>query len=505
MGFMKKILLSLAIAAAVVPAMATDYTDNLQVAINGAPTPAQTTTITVNKRSDGAYDFNLKNFSFQTIRIGDLALDSVPAVSQDGVVYLADTKTVHVNLYGVLPLDLPVTLRAELRNNESKLYASMDIPVTALHQDVTVIFGNGYQIPNSDFDKYQTYNITTAAGPTAVQEALSWHSFASASGSLKNFANSLSAPHTFRSTVRRNGVAATDSASLMLTSTSIFGIIANGTATTGRMNCGAAIAADTQNHAALEINDSLDAHGDPYYVALNGQPDSIAVWYAFKQGTPNAAHPYATINAVVTDGTYYQDPEDKAYTNKHAQAQDNKIATTYTTGAPVWKRLVVPFSLINSDLKGKAILVTISTNADPGQGSLDTLYVDDLSLIYNTPKNVKVNFPESLTNGTLNPDDITVTYDSTLEARVVKDIKQVGDSVVATVTVYSGDLTAQAAQFSHSYAVTSTGINKVNADALTNRPTEIYDITGRRVNAMTRGGLYIIKTADGKTVKKFNL
>lgn len=485
----------MALAFAMLPSFATDYKDNLEVSLNGVPSPSQQTTISVNDNGDGTYNFSLKDFSFSGIPIGDINLDSIRGIEQDGEVYLADSVDLNMILYGT-PMTLPVTLRAELLNNKSKLYASIDVTVAMLNnQKVKVTFGDKYQIPNSGFETFQDYTVNNAN----VQEATSWHSFASAKGEFAAAVNVLSAPHTFKSSFVRPE--SFGKSSLLIASTSVFGITANGTVTTGRMNCGAPIATDPQNHAEMEINDSLDAHGDPFYATLNGQPDSLEVWYAFKQGTPSAAHPYATVNAIITDGTYYQDPEDKAYTNKRAQAQDNKIATTYTNGQPVWKKLSIPFNIIDKSVNGKAILVTISTNADAGQGSLDTLYVDDVNLVYNDPTNVNITFNEDATAATVTPDDITVTWDGALGARVVKDLKQEGDSVIATVTVYNGNLTKQIKKATHVYKSATTAINGVTANGAARRNEEVFDISGRRVNTMTRGNVYIVKSADGKTFK----
>ena len=130
-------------------------------------------------------------------------------------------------------------------------------------------------------------------------------------------------------------------------------------------------------------NSATDPSGHPFYTRLNVQPDSIALWAKFKQGTANAQHPYATFTATITDGTYYQDPEDKTYKNKVAVAKNNTIASN---GA-VWQRLAIPFdyaTYASNNVEQKAILITMSTNADPGEGSKnDELYVDDMELIYN--------------------------------------------------------------------------------------------------------------------------
>ena len=136
---------------------------------------------------------------------------------------------------------------------------------------------------------------------------------------------------------------------------------------------------------------------------MDGTPDSIAVWVKFKQGTPNADHPYATVSAAITDGTYYQDPKDKDYTNVVATAKNAQIASNNFE----WQRIVVPFKYTGNDVKAKAMLVTLSTNADPGQGSAaDNLYVDDISLIYNVDK------PAVTVNGhavTLDKAEVTTT------------------------------------------------------------------------------------------------
>ena len=151
--------------------------------------------------------------------------------------------------------------------------------------------------------------------------------------------------------------------------------------TTGRMNAGAMIATDPANHAYLDMSKTdLDGNGDPFYTTMYSVPDSIAVWVKFKQGTPNAEHPYATISAVITDGTRYQDPEDKEYTNVVAKAKNNTIATTNGE----WVRVTAPFVYTDNAVEPKAVLVTISTNADAGQGSNnDEVLVDDIAFIYN--------------------------------------------------------------------------------------------------------------------------
>jgi hypothetical protein len=137
----------------------------------------------------------------------------------------------------------------------------------------------------------------------------------------------LAGHHIEKSDNGRNG-----SSCARLLATSIFGIVANGTMTTGRMNAGSMVASDPANHAYIDMSQTdLDGNGDPFYVALNSRPDSLVLWVQFHQGTANSDHPYATVSAAITDGTRYQDPEDQAYDNVVARAADNKIAVTGKT------------------------------------------------------------------------------------------------------------------------------------------------------------------------------
>ena len=416
---MKKTLLSLALALLSSLSMsANDYTETLVVTVNGTAT-RQTATISVDKNNDGTYNFNLKNFMLkigdQSMGIGNITLNNLEAATsskgdvvsthRDITITKGDDPNVDTwmgPMLGTIPLDLKL-----LVNNE-KLYTLIDIDMQqTLKQTIHVTFGDNYQLPNSGFEDYRTEQISKLNESyqqvtVNVEEPLNWHSFASATGDFVQAANAFSDPHTYSSDVVRSG--ATGKKSLLLTSASVFGIVANGTITTGRMQAGAMTAADTKNCAFLSTdNTSTDSHSDPFYALMDGTPDSIAVWVKFKQGTPNADHPYATVSAAITDGTYYQDPKDKDYTNVVATAKNAQIASNNFE----WQRIVVPFKYTGNDVKAKAMLVTLSTNADPGQGSAaDNLYVDDISLIYNVDK------PAVTVNGhavTLDKAEVTTT------------------------------------------------------------------------------------------------
>ena len=291
--------------------------------------------------------------------------------------------------------------------------------------------------------------------------------------------------------------------------------------TTGRMQAGSATATDPANCAFLDFdNEEVDGNGDPFYTVLNGRPDSLAVWVKFKQGAikeSNADYKYATVSAVITNGTYYQDPEDpeETYTNVVAKAQNAQIESKDFT----WQRISIPFDYDTYASNGaatKAILVTISTNAQPGVGSEDAdnpdeLYVDDIALVYNaglkslTIKGSEVTLEDGTTSYTVNGlsgeltlDDIVAVSDGQ-GAYVTKAIETTDDGATVTITVTSNDY-----QTVNTWTINvpgvSTGIEKVETTT-ENGVQAIYTLDGRKVGSMNSKGVYIVRKADGTTVK----
>ena len=515
---MKKTLLSLALALLSSLSMsANEYTDKLVVTVNGLSTQ-QNATISVVKNDDGTYNFNLKNFMLkmgdQSMGIGNITLNNLKAATsskgdvvsthQDIAITAGDDPNVSNwmgPMLGIIPLDLKLLV------NDKKLYTLIDIDMKTLGQTIHVTFGDNYQLPNSGFEDYRTEQITKLDDSykqitVNVEEPLNWHSFASATGDFVQAANAFSDPHTYSSDVVRSG--ATGKKSLLLTSASVFGIVANGTITTGRMQAGAMKADSTKNCAFLSTDStSTDSHGDPFYALMDGTPDSLAVWVKFKQGTPNADHPYATVSAAITDGTYYQDPQDKDYTNVVATAKNAQIASN----GFAWQHIVIPFKYTGNDVKAKALLVTISTNADPGQGSAaDSLYVDDISLIYNIEK------PAVTVNGhavTLDKDEISTTATDPDAADVVATTANKGSFAAVSELSSSADqrklqllYCSDDLQTIKTYTLVinkgaETGISQIKT--ATNNDSKVYDLNGREVKTMHHGNVYIL---NGKKVLK---
>ena len=499
---MKKLFTLFLVAVAAVTTWATDYNVPVTVTVNGV-TSEQMGVFTVNEH-DGMYDISLKNFMLQSedgpMGVGNVELKDIKPY-QDGdatllvvndlvTITAGDDPSVPFWMSTILP-PVNIDMRGKIDGDQLRCY--IDIDLTAqLGQVIQVAIGDGYQIANQGFEAWHTSTET-------YMEPNAWHSFESATGDLAPFAGH----HIEKSADAHSG-----EASARLFATSIFGIIANGTMTTGRMNAGAMIATDPANHAYIDMSlTDVDGNGNPFYTPICTVPDSIAAWVKFKQGTPNAAHPYATISAAITDGTRYQDPEDKEYTNVVGKAKNNTIATTDGQ----WVRVVAPFVYNDNAVEPKAVLVTISTNADAGQGSGDDeVLVDDIAFIYNAkvtglkikgqdvPQfDAKTTSYEMELNETITAADIEAAVDGKT-AHVVKEVTTEDGGYLCRVTAINADMSVMS-----SYTVkvksNAAGIHTLMTDA--SQPAAYFTLDGRLVKTLAPGNIYICRQADGTTTK----
>ena len=517
---MKKSLLTLALTLLTTLGIsAKNYTDTLVVTVNGTST-RQTATISVDKNDDGTYNFNMKNFMLkmggQTMGIGNITLNNLQAATsskgdvvsthQDIAITAGDDPKVDKwmgTMLGTIPLDLKLLV------NDEKLYTLIDIDMQkTLGQTIHVTFGDNYQLPNSGFEDFHTATLVSPEDPNTTcngDEPNAWHSFQSATGTqpwvwLAGGGSS----YLYKSTEVRPG--STSKQSALLTSHNMIFVIANGTMTTGRLSAGSMTATDPSNHSQLDMSSTdKDGNGDPFYTLMDGTPDSIAVWVKFKQKTPVADHPYASISAAITDGTYYQDPQvaGKTYNNVVATAKNAKIESK----GFVWQRVTAPFVYTDNNVNGKAILVTISTNADPGKGSTDSLYVDDISLVYGIEKpalsvdgkNVELSSSE-LTVKTADIANAVITPTTSNHGSFTAMNTISSDDTQKTVRIlYCADDLSSVKEYTLTLVKDgTTGINSI-ADKK-DGSAELYNLAGQRINNAQPGQVVIVKKG-GKAVK----
>ena len=502
--------------------MADTYNGPLHIDIDGK-TVDQTTDITIEKQADGNYTLKLMNFKFKlgvTMNVGNIIITDVPAVSNGQTLMLKAKKNIAITggSMDFMLKSVPIDMIGELRDGD--FYTNINISMA--NQKIKVTFGTAkYQLPNAGFETYHTATVTSPDDPnekSTSDEPNYWHSFMSASGNPALVYMAGYNPVTFKCNDVRPG--STGKQSLMLKSIDMYIAIANGTITTGRMNTGDYVASNTDaNYAWSDMsNTDKDAHGDPFYATLYSLPDAMKVWLKFKQGTANAEHPYATATAIINDGTEFHEPAPSktVYTNVVGEARNAKIAETGNE----WKEFTIPFTydaFAQYGAKAKSVLVTLSTNADAGQGSDgDLLYVDDLSFVYNaglkaitlTAENGEV-FTVNGVNAETKEYTATVPFDVT-----ANNLKAVSDGKGAYVSTTIADGKATIEITSNDLATTNVytlNIKKGDAQGITSgingaqaaqaQATGIYTIGGMRVNAITKPGLYIVKGADG-SVKK---
>ena len=507
--------------------MADTYNGPLHIDVDGQ-TVDQTTDITIEKQADGNYTLKLMNFKItlgkMTMNVGNIIITDVPTVSNGQTQMLKAKKNIAIKggSMDFLLKSVPIDMIGELRDGD--FYTNINISMAT--QKIKVTFGTAkYQLPNAGFETYHTATVTEPANPdfpdsepntASSDEPDYWHSFMSASGPLVYFAGYN--PVAFKCDDVRPG--STGKQSLKLKSFNAFIAIANGTITTGRMNTGDVIASNTDaNYAWSDMsNTDKDAHGDPFYATLYSLPDAMKVWLKFKQGTANAEHPYATATAIINDGTEFHEPAPSktTYTNVVGEARNAKIAET----GDEWKEFTIPFTydaFAQYGAKAKSVLVTLSTNADAGQGSDgDLLFVDDLSFVYNaglkaitlTAENGEV-FTVDGVNSETKEYTATVPFDVT-----ANNLKAISDGKGAYVSTTIADGKATFEITSNDLATTNVytlNIKKGNAQGITSgingahaaqaQTAGIYTIDGMRVNAITKPGLYIVKDANGNVKK----
>lgn len=219
-------------------------------------------------------------------------------------------------------------------------------------------FGQG-QFENADFELWENIG-------SATEEPENWSGIktASGNGTLISFA-----PQAItRSTDTPSG----SGYSVQLESNTVFGTVANGTVTCGRLNVGSATASDPSNYSYTDTGDAA------WSQALTDTPDSI-VWWAKFTAADTVAADSARMKATLHDDYNYQDPED-ATSSMHVVA--TAVKNYPHTG--MWVRYSAPFDYSGPLSNNTYILVTFTTNKTPGGGSGgDVVLIDDVELIYN--------------------------------------------------------------------------------------------------------------------------
>lgn len=450
-------------------AMATDYKGNLTVSINGEGS-TQPATISIVENA-GKYNLSILNFMLgegeSVFPVGNIVIENVTGAVAGNLTTLYVNKNITIqkgNVAGIAddawlgPMlgEVPVKMSSSFNTN-GFLGVNIDIDmVSTLGQVIKVTFenvGNHFQMPNSDFETWSDKN----------KAPRHWHGFESVKGGLAGTAKDKNKLQS--SSLKRPGSFGTTSA--VVTSSKVWGVLANGTMTNGILNAGAMSADNPGNHSETDLSSTdKDANGDPFSTPIYAKPDAVKFWMRFTQAQEVKDYPYASYNAVITNGTYYQDPEDKTYHNKVAVAAPN----LENMRAGDWRQVTCDFNYAkyaSNKADAKAILMTFSTNATPGKGSAvtssfklvkaDSVYIDDLELVY--AAGIKsISFKgQALDLATIQTTGIELAADEAVsaadfevvkegeDAKVTKLVEATADGYVAVITAVSADLKTQVA------------------------------------------------------------
>ncbi len=471
----------MAVAAAAMTVSATDYKGNTLTNVGGQKGTTESV-VSVDDNGDGTCTVTIKNFVYeyysQTQYVGNIVLKNVAKTTVGSVTLLSGNERVEIaegddatkswqgpSYSALCQGGVPVVFKAEVRGDNMTAVFNLDT-YQAIRRRVKATFGDTRytigQLLGSDFETFHTATYETLLKNYTSNEPDGWHSFTSADGSMSSLVRKV----VFTDIADETRPGSTGSRCVKVYSNKVMGVGANGTITTGRLMADAMDATSPKNNSTMNpANGETDSNGDPFFAALGNRPDSIAVWVKFKQGTiadKNKDYKYATMSAVLTDGTSYQDPEAEGttYTNVVAKAQNARIESLDFA----WQRVSVPFDYATYAANGaepKALLVTLSTNAQPGVASTDSsnpdqLYIDDLSLIYNAQlasatiggtavdgfSPSKYYYEGLKIDHELTADDVAYTVGAqgaTTTVDITRSANEPGKAT-ATVTVTSGDL-----------------------------------------------------------------
>lgn len=163
--------LMLAMVMNTMTAMATDYTDNLIITVDGGkPTTVNDVKITVTQQENEKYSFSLKDFSFAGLKVGDIELNDIEGQEKDGIITLnvPETKIKVKNpAFGIGTTinaagGINFSMTSKISNVTNKMYA--DMTMKAMGQNIKAIYGD---------EKNITTGIKTLQATTKANNATS--------------------------------------------------------------------------------------------------------------------------------------------------------------------------------------------------------------------------------------------------------------------------------------------------------------------------------------------
>ncbi len=289
-----------------------------------------------------------------------------------------------------------------------------------------------YQIQNGGFEQWER------EGEASV-EPMNWNSFMTASGALVSMAGTQ---------VEKTTDAHSGSAAVRIFGRSVFGVVAQGNLTTGRINMGSTNATDASgNYNYTDMSDG--AFNQPF----TGLPDALRFWVksscAFGGGSSCYLH---------TAG-YYQEPA----ANDITATRIAKAENTAIPNSDSWQEVIVPFTYdVTDGTRPAYALLSLMTSGQPGKGNKnDWMIIDDVEFLYYSELETAI-WNGSAVNFTNNAATIDGQYDESLlrlriKGQGAKVIRTYDEGSLTLTILIEGDDISVNPDNTHTYTITFTG------------------------------------------------
>ncbi len=301
------------------------------------------------------------------------------------------------------------------------------------------VLAQGQQIPNGDFETW------TFDGENLPNN---WNSFQTATGNFASLGYDSNNRQVKRSTDVRPGSNGSYSCAIWARDV-MFGIIAQGNLTSGRVNAGNTTAKHKDNYNYTDRFGATSANGkvgEPCAIPFTGKPKAVKVWVKYKQGgTGYGVYNKAKFSAIIhSDADYisYGLPENDTPENKALVVASAVKEIEYNGGE--WEELTIPFEYTNNGAKPAYIQINASTNAYPGKGKKnDYLYIDDIEMVYDekvfTDDPLYVTVNEEKSGPYAATVYVTENADNTINFTLKNFVLPVGNIKVMNIPVTKGD------------------------------------------------------------------
>ena len=333
---------------------------------------------------DSTVTFVLPDFQYNGGRLGHIVVPNIP-IDTYGQLRLVG-RTLFLD---AIQERATITLIAYSGVTPAQAQMTLYIETPSLPEAMIVTFQgqavrqNNYMLTNGGFE-----------GAWTNSEPEGWHSFGTATGNMADFVKSNTAQMVQSTDIRPESAG---SHSVLLSSTFLLGVKANGNCTNGQINASSSTAADATKNYNFSDPSNLG-----FNTPFHGRPDSLVFWAKYlpaDRDASNAANK-ARVTAFITTDARYQDPDaGNLYSDARIGAAEVDYSAVPDWG---WQRIAVPFTYAASKAEQTPafILTTFTTNAVPGGGSsysvtenqqkrnvLDSVYVDDVEAVYNKQLN----------------------------------------------------------------------------------------------------------------------